>query len=301
MTGQIRRAYHSTTMTFIVSVYSDAATFLDEAGDWLSEREAENCLAIGIPATVRAMPEAFGAVPPWFAIVRARGGGIVACAFRTPPWRLGMSDVGDPAALPRLADAAAETYPDLSSFQGPVPHVNTFADLMTARVGRAFHVAHSERIFRLTAVRPPRPVPGSLRRATASDRGIVIDWWRAFWAETTGGHGQPLENVETTVDSRIAGEAGRRIYLWDDGGPVSLAGLAGPTPHGIRVGPVYTPPELRNRGYASACVAAVSQAALDEGRAFCFLFTDLANPTSNHIYQEVGYRPVRDVDVYESD
>ena len=65
-----------------VSVLSDAATFLDEAGDWLREREAENCLAIGVPATVRAMPEAFGAIPPWHAIARGDRGNIAVCAFR---------------------------------------------------------------------------------------------------------------------------------------------------------------------------------------------------------------------------
>jgi predicted GNAT family acetyltransferase len=69
----------------------------------------------------------------------------------------------------------------------------------------------------------------------------------------------------------------------------------------VRIGPVYTPPEARNRGYASALVAAISQAQLDAGRRFCFLFTDLANPTANHIYQAIGYEPVRDVDMWRHD
>ncbi|HJW22008.1 MAG TPA: GNAT family N-acetyltransferase, partial [Candidatus Limnocylindrales bacterium] len=75
----------------------------------------------------------------------------------------------------------------------------------------------------------------------------------------------------------------------------------GLTPNGIRVGPVYTPPELRGRGYASNLVAGVSQLQLDAGRTFVFLFTDLANPTANKIYQEIGYEPVNDVDEYEFD
>ena len=77
-----------------------------------------------------------------------------------------------------------------------------------------------------------------------------------------------------------------------------MCGVGGPTPNGIRIGPVYTPPEFRGRGYASACVAAASQLQLDAGRRFCFLFADLSNPTSNHIYQEIGYEPVGDVDRY---
>ena len=75
-------------------------------------------------------------------------------------------------------------------------------------------------------------------------------------------------------------------------GPKSVTGVGGETPSGIRIGPVYTPPPDRGQGYASALVAAVSQAQLDAGRRFCFLYTDLANPTSNRIYQAIGYRPV---------
>ncbi|MBA3236059.1 MAG: GNAT family N-acetyltransferase, partial [Chloroflexi bacterium] len=93
-------------------------------------------------------------------------------------------------------------------------------------------------------------------------------------------------------------ERDRTLHLWVDGEPVSLCGVGGPTPNGIRIGPVYTPPAIRGRGYASALVAAVSQAEIDAGKRFCFLFTDLANPTSNHIYQTIGYEPVRDVDAY---
>lgn len=89
------------------------------------------------------------------------------------------------------------------------------------------------------------------------------------------------------------------MYVWDVAGMVvAMAGHSGPTPHGMRVGPVYTPQDLRGRGYASALVAALSQMLLDGGRQFCFLFTDLANPTSNHIYQTIGYEPVTDVDNY---
>jgi predicted GNAT family acetyltransferase len=61
---------------------------------------------------------------------------------------------------------------------------------------------------------------------------------------------------------------------------------------------VYTPPDLRQRGYATACVASLSQMLLDEGWQFCTLFTDLANPTSNSIYRKIGYKPVGDFHDY---
>jgi predicted GNAT family acetyltransferase len=100
------------------------------------------------------------------------------------------------------------------------------------------------------------------------------------------------------VERALASEH-RQLWFWTvDGEPVALAGAGNPTLNGVRIGPVYTPPERRKRGYASALVAHLSQHLLDSGHRFCFLFTDLNNPTSNHIYQDVGYRPVSDVNKY---
>jgi len=94
------------------------------------------------------------------------------------------------------------------------------------------------------------------------------------------------------------GTEGMGLYLWEDGQAVSIAGRSRPTPDGTTVNYVYAPPEHRNRGYASACVAPLSQLLLDEGYWYCLLFTDLAKPTSNKIYRAVGYEPVCDVDEY---
>jgi uncharacterized protein len=103
------------------------------------------------------------------------------------------------------------------------------------------------------------------------------------------------------ADRWIAGRS-RQLYVWEDGGRiVSMVGAGGETPNGIRIGPVYTPPECRGRGYATSLTAATSQDQLGRGRRFCFLFTDLANPTSNRIYQRIGYQPVCDVDQYRFD
>jgi len=103
------------------------------------------------------------------------------------------------------------------------------------------------------------------------------------------------DTAEATATQWISGGG---LWLWVDDGPVAMAGAVGRTPNGIRVGAVYTPPDRRRQGYASSLVAALSQAQLDAGRRFCFLYTDLANPTSNHIYGAIGYEPVCDVDEY---
>ena len=110
------------------------------------------------------------------------------------------------------------------------------------------------------------------------------------------GEANPAEVQRQITRWRDGGE--RSIYLWGDREIVSLCGVGGETPHGVRIGPVYTPPQARRQGYASALVAEASQLQLDAGRVFCFLFADLANPTANHIYQAMGYEPVRDVDEY---
>ena len=83
--------------------------------------------------------------------------------------------------------------------------------------------------------------------------------------------------------------------------PVSLCGYGGRTTHGVRIGPVYTPPELRRHGYASALTASVTRQQLDSGRDYCFLYTDLANPTSNRIYMDVGYELVCEAADYAFD
>jgi predicted GNAT family acetyltransferase len=104
--------------------------------------------------------------------------------------------------------------------------------------------------------------------------------------------------VDAIADRWLSAGEHRTMWLWADGEPTSMCGVSGPTPTGIRIGPVCTPPGHRGRGYASNLVAAACRRELDGGRRACFLFTDLANETSNHIYEEIGFEPVRDIDQY---
>jgi len=140
-------------------------------------------------------------------------------------------------------------------------------------------------------------VPGSARVATADDRELALRWWIAFGDEMLHEGGPGRDRAHATLDHRLSSPSAG-ILLWEDAGePVSIAGWGGPTPNGIRMGPVYTPPELRGHGYATALTAELSQRLLDGrlfsgGRRFCFLYTDLANPTSNAIYERIGYRRV---------
>ena len=104
------------------------------------------------------------------------------------------------------------------------------------------------------------------------------------------------QHAERVLDLRLSGDPEAGFWIWEDGEPVSLAGFSGPTPNGIRIGPVYTPEDRRRRGYATRLVAEMSAHQLAAGRRFCFLYTDLANPTSNAVYERIGYRRVCESD-----
>ena len=127
----------------------------------------------------------------------------------------------------------------------------------------------------------------------------MVAWMRAFDAEAMGPDAG-RQDMAVLVDQMLSAPD-RTGWIWDDDGPVAMCQSTGPTPRGVRIGAVYTPPDLRRRGYASALVAAASQAELDRGRRWCFLFTDVENPTSNAIYQRIGYRPIREIQALQFD
>jgi predicted GNAT family acetyltransferase len=275
--------------------FREPLAFEAAAGPFLAAREAEHNLILGIVGTLRDHPGLYPE-PPYLAVVRD-GDRVVAAATRTPPLELVLSESDVPGAIDRLVEDVASRDPALVGVNGPRQVAASFAEGWTLATGRSARRAVEERIYRLERVVPPIGVRGSRRLAEPGDVNLLEAWWVAF-------HREALPEVPTLSEPRATAErwtrrVGRTAHLWVvDGRPVSLVATDSPTPNGIRIGPVYTPPDQRRRGYASALTAAASQAELDAGRRFCFLFTDLANPTSNHIYQAIGYEPVIDIDVY---
>ena len=273
--------------------FDSADAFLRAAGPFLRTREAHHCLILGIAAALRLRPADSPEPAPYLATVRD-GRRVVLVAFQTPPWQLVLSEVDEPDAMALIvADRLDSPFHEVA---GPAEHVGAFARLWSDATGMPQHRSMRERIFRLTRVVPPRPAPGTLRVAGPDDAEVMGAWLRAFADEALGEISVP--DVATRVVRWLSPSDERTMLFWDDDGPVAMAGLSGPTPTGIRIGPVYTPPERRRRGYAGNLVAAASQRELDGGRRACFLFTDLANPTSNHVYESIGYQPVRDFDQY---
>jgi predicted GNAT family acetyltransferase len=227
---------------------------------------------------------------PYFACVRDTEG-ILICAFRTLPERLCLTRARRTEALPALAADANATNPGMREVIGPEPTVAAFAQILAELRGKRAHRRMSQRIYVLRVVDPvePRP-PGRFRVADAGDLDLIIHWVKDFLVDI-GERGDPREISEVRIRDR-------KFFLWEDEVPVSMAAWAGKTPSGVRVNFVYTPPERRGRGYATVCVAALSQLLLDKGNKYCCLYTDLANPVSNAVYQRIGYRPVCDSAVY---
>ncbi len=216
---------------------------------------------------------------------------VVAAAAQTPPFGLVLSEIDRAEALDLLLDDLATL--DLPSVLGPAELVGSFARRLADRLGVAAELESTQRIFRTSAIRRPRPARGRLRTATLADRDLLVDWFAAFEREALG-EDDP-GGVADVVDERL--ERGW-IHLWDDDGPVSFVAIGGLTPHGVLLEGGYTPPGLRGRGYGSNTVAEISRSLLDDGARLVFLFTDLANPVSNHVYPALGYAPVRDVEVW---
>ncbi|HTZ30748.1 MAG TPA: GNAT family N-acetyltransferase [Streptosporangiaceae bacterium] len=263
--------------------------YLTVAGGFLRSRPVHNTIQlVALDALEARGPSAFGDIAPLFGWWRASAGPVTAALLHTPPF---------PVLLTRLpAHAAGDLAEALAGCGRQLPGVNAeqgdagaFAAAWSGLTGAGWREFRRSRLFRLEQLTPPDPFPpGAARVATAADRGLLESWLAAFRQELAdlGGPGAGM------IEDRISHGG---LTLWEaDGAPVSLAGCSRPAEGVVRLGPVYTPPEHRGRGYGGAVTAAVSQAALGAGAAHVVLFTDLANRTSNALYSRLGYRPVED-------
>src|SRR5829696_7549777 len=195
-------------------------------------------------------------------------------------------------------DALARAVAEIPGAVGVVPEVDVFVAAYERLHGVRPEPRVKQGIYALDAVVPPATPRGNTRAATTADGSLLVRWWGEFAVEALGALEQDEEQNGRSVDHRLR-TPGNGIVLWEVAGePVSLVSYGSPTPSGIRIGPVYTPLEHRGRGYASALTAHVSAEQLAAGRDFCFLYTDLANPTSNKIYVAIGYHRVAEAVQY---
>ncbi|WP_381799099.1 GNAT family N-acetyltransferase [Streptomyces niveus] len=263
----------------------DVEEFRTAADPCLALEPARSTLLLTISESVRG---GGATAPVRFGYWRESDDAPVTAGFvQTPPLRPLLGPMPDRAAR-ELVPVLRALDPSLDSVQGENACARAFAAEWTGRLG-GWRVSHQVRLFRLGELTPPDPAPaGRARLAAADDLPLVTEWMSAFAA----GIGQPNEDCARATAERVA--AGR-LWVWDvAGAPVSMASVSPVIAGQARVSPVYTPPRLRGRGYGGAATAAVSRATRDAGAEQVLLFTDLANRTSNALYQRLGYRPLTD-------
>ena len=242
--------------------------------------EAEHGLIYGIAGTSSPPADAYCALA-------LDGDAVVAAAIRTIE-RTALSLEKAPGAI-ALIPADAIRDPGLRGLLGPPQSLRAFAEAS----GREWRAGRGMTIYECRSVSAGDRVAGLRRVAGVAERDLLVSWAKAFTSEALGVISARGE-AEAAADRYIANGT---MHLWTvEGQPVACAAALGPTPRGIRIGGVYTAPESRGRGYASALVADLTQLQLDRGRAFVYLYADRANPTSNSIYQRLGYRRVADAD-----
>jgi len=272
----------------IYTEHRAAEGFLALAQSAIERQECANALMLGIALRLVREPNAYGSQPYLATVESAEG--IRVAAVMTPPHRLQLYTPDDSnfEGLGSVADA-------LLKGKWPVPGVmareavaQTFASIWSRKTGSRCRTGMRQRIHELREVVPPPQPCGEFAQAIDGNLELVRRWACGFHQDCFG-DGRP--------DLRHAEELLRRgdLFLWVDGDPKSMAARTRPTPHGQCISLVYTPPEYRRRGYATALVARLSQRILDGGKQFCTLYTNLSNATSNSIYRSIGYRGVADV------
>lgn len=276
-------------MKLRLQTYTDPKLFKAEVVPFMLEKEAENCLGVGIVDTLINIPERY----PNFhltAIKDESTSQVLGASWLTPPHPIGITDV-PVGGLNLLLNFAWTLEVRPSGVAGPVASAERFKDKWLAASGAAVSAKIAQRIYEVKKIHPPsNSVDGELRLANDSDRTLLEQWNVAFAHECKLDYDQHKAKADTAHDLKYGAR-----YIWEvDGKSTSMVGVGGETPNGIRVRWVYTPPLWRGKGFASAAVARVSQMQLDRGKTFCFLYTDLDNPTSNRIYQRMGYNEVCD-------
>jgi predicted GNAT family acetyltransferase len=259
----------------------DVERFAERTHGFLAERVERNLLATVL---LEARRRRSVAGRPLFAYGSDAAGRLVAVALRTPPWPLLVSELGA-AWADALMDAWLTVDPSVPGVNAAAASARATAAAWARRTGGTAHCRMHEAMHVLGEVRdPPRPAAGRLRSAADGERELLVAWERAFAREAGIGQGDRAPQV---VEGRLARGG---LFVWDHDGPVSTLVLSPAIAGTVRIGPVYTPPAYRRRGYASTAVAAAARGALGAGARQCMLFTDLANPTSNKIYAAVGFR-----------
>lgn len=263
--------------------------FLEHAGPLLYRDEPTNSLMLGLCGNILRAKEP-PKIPPVFIRI-LKDGHTVTAAVQTPPMNLVIT-FAKTDELEFLAKHLREIHAEFPGVVGPAVESEAFSTIWSKLSGKTKKLGMGQKIYKIQKVIIPNTI-GRLRLAQIEEADLIAQWLVEFGDES-------LPPIERKSFAERRPQAIRAIenqlaYVWlVDEMPVSMAHVGRPTQNGVSVSAVYTPKNLRKKGFASAVVAHLSQKMLDSGKKFCVLYTDLSNPTSNKIYQNLGYREVAD-------
>ena len=273
----------------------DIDDFLARAGDFLRSRPALHTTPLTVIEKLRILgTAAYGARGPVFGRLE-QAGEVRATFYRFPSRGLSVTSLTreQADALAAHLNALGHTLPSVTADHSTA---TAFAEAWQRRTGATPTLRVQLHLYRLGTLTPPEPVPaGRGRLVGKQDHEHLMRWCREFAADVG-------EVVTIDADSWASTRfAEKRYTFWEtpDGTPVSMAGVNPMVAGQVRIDPVYTPAHLRGHGYAGAVTVEVSRAALTAGATDVVLFTNAANPTSNALYQRIGYRPITDFATYD--
>ncbi len=268
-----------------VQQYDDILQFVTDTTPFLMQREAEHCLLLGILARLSQTGWRDQVI---LVIVEADALPLLV-AVQTPPYNLVLSVAADVTAIDCLAEYLAMQQCDIPGINGCAAEAKHFAARWQALNHTPSKITLEMQVHQLTQIEAVTYPPGQLRNATADDLELLIHWFRDFHTEALP---EPFsDRLIGIVQQQVA--AGT-LHLWEDTAPVTMVAHHGMPSGNARIGPVYTPPQYRQRGHATATVAQLSRDLLEMGGTACFLFTYITNPASNSIYRKIGYQVVGD-------
>ncbi len=281
---------------FTVTFFNDANSFYEQAHHLWEGAETRNNLILGLSLRLMSDLHAYGEANPLLALVKDENGEIGASALMTPPFALIVqSEPLNKPALETLADALIVSGRRLPGANGVEEASDCFAEIWQEKTGQQARRIVNTRAYELRQVISIDYPSGGMKIAEEADAQTAANMHNAMIDEVILG-----PRRLGTAESELESIRQKRTFFWvNEGEVVSLTIANRPQIKGICVSGVYTPPHHRGKGYARALVAEVSKELLARGYEFTNLFTDLSNPTSNKIYQEVGYRPVCDYHQYE--
>jgi predicted GNAT family acetyltransferase len=270
-------------------IYKNLDDFFSHVGKYLTMDEALYGNTLEMTHAIEHMPQFFPKDSLWFCSIGTNNeinATVITARYPVVIMEYFSGDINN--IVTELVKTISQNLKNIDAMRGNKALADAFSKEWCRSHGVGIKFKMEQRLYRLDKVNDVPLSAGKMRLATMADKELVLNWWHHFHLDVGG---EEREDWEASVLPLI--EMGW-TFFWEDSKPVSMATKTAPTDNSMAVGGVYTPPELRGKGYATSCVAELSRNILQSGKKFCVLTTDLANPTSNSIYIKIGYKPIGD-------